>query len=54
MAGIWLVRRSPGYRDLLPRAGGRLLCPSVHTVIDIGGQDSKVIQLDGEATSPTF
>ncbi len=22
--------------------GARLLCPSVHTVIDIGGQDSKV------------
>ena len=26
--------------------GARLLCPSVHTVIDIGGQDSKAISLD--------
>ncbi len=26
--------------------GARLLAPDTHTVIDIGGQDSKVIQLD--------
>lgn len=34
--------------------GARLLCPSVHTVIDIGGQDSKVIQLDGEGNLTDF
>ena len=49
-----IVRRSAGHRDLLPRAGARLLCPSVYTVIDIGGQDSKVIQLDGEGNLTDF
>ena len=34
--------------------GARLLCPSVYTVIDIGGQDSKVIQLDGEGNLTDF
>ncbi|HHQ4463343.1 acyl-CoA dehydratase activase [Aeromonas veronii] len=34
--------------------GARLLCPSVHTVIDIGGQDSKVIQLDSGGNLTDF
>jgi activator of 2-hydroxyglutaryl-CoA dehydratase len=34
--------------------GARLLAPETRTVIDIGGQDSKVIQLDAGATSATF
>ncbi len=33
--------------------GARLLAPDTRTVIDIGGQDSKVIQLDAGATSAT-
>lgn len=33
--------------------GARLLAPDTRTVIDIGGRDSKVIQLDAGATSAT-
>ncbi|STS88100.1 (R)-2-hydroxyglutaryl-CoA dehydratase activator [Klebsiella variicola] len=34
--------------------GARLLAPDTRTVIDIGGQDSKVIQLDAEGNLSDF
>ena len=34
--------------------GARLLLPETHTVIDIGGQDSKVIQLDDDGNLTDF
>ena len=39
---------------LLPRTGARLLAPGTRTVIDIGGQDSKVIQLDDDGNLSDF
>ncbi len=35
-------------------AGVRHLCPEARTIIDIGGQDSKVIRLDGEGKVQDF
>lgn len=34
--------------------GARFLCPTAHTVIDIGGQDSKVIHLDRDGSLTDF
>ena len=39
-------RRPPDERVELPRHGATFLFPDVHTVIDIGGQDVKVLQID--------
>ena len=33
-------------QDHLPRLGTQKLYPAVRTIIDIGGQDSKIIALD--------
>ncbi len=60
IAGTGYGRRNIEAADLIVTeitchaVGARYFCPEVNTVIDIGGQDSKVIRLNGDGTVDDF
>ena len=47
-------RRHDDHRDHLPGGGVRHLVPAARTIIDIGGQDSKLLRLDGDGRVRDF